>query len=188
MTARSTPRQLRGGAFASGYRPRRASGPVGPLRQDHGAITPLDALEQLEAWREERAATRTTGFTEFDDVTGGFEPGQVWIVAGMPGQGRSTLASQWALLLAGDHGFDTHLVNKRDPTRKVAARLVASTAKVPASGIESPITASTATMLAGPAASAASPGSTSRPVPSTDAMYRAVPCTTPSVPCGRAAG
>lgn len=94
-------------------------------------ITPLDALEQLEAWREERAATRTTGFAELDDVTGGFEPGQVWIVAGMPGQGRSTLASQWALLLASDHGFDTHLVNKRDPTRKVAARLVASTAKVP---------------------------------------------------------
>ena len=94
-------------------------------------ITPLDALEQLEAWREGRAATRTTGFAELDDVTGGFEPGQVWIVAGTPGQGRSTLASQWALLLAGDHGFDTHLVSKRDPTRKVAARLVASTAKVP---------------------------------------------------------
>lgn len=76
-------------------------------------------------------ATRTTGFAELDDVTGGFEPGQVWIVAGTPGQGRSTLASHWALLLAGDHGFDTHLVSKRDPTRKVAARLVASTAKVP---------------------------------------------------------
>ncbi|KRF37401.1 DnaB-like helicase C-terminal domain-containing protein [Nocardioides sp. Soil805] len=94
-------------------------------------ITPLDALEQLEAWREERAATRTTGFAELDDVTGGFEPGQVWMVAGTPGQGRSTLAAQWALLLASDHGFHTHLVSKRDPTHKVAARLVASAAKVP---------------------------------------------------------
>jgi replicative DNA helicase len=94
-------------------------------------VTPLEALAQLSAWRDGRAETRTTGFTELDDVTGGFEPGQVWIVAGTPGQGRSTLAAQWALLLAGDHGVHTHLVSKRDPTHKVAARLVASAAKVP---------------------------------------------------------
>jgi replicative DNA helicase len=94
-------------------------------------MTPLHALEQLEAWRQARAATRTTGFAELDDVTGGFEPGQVWIVVGTPGQGRSTVAVQWASLLAGVHGLDTQLVSKRDPVRKVAARLVASAAKVP---------------------------------------------------------
>jgi replicative DNA helicase len=94
-------------------------------------ITPLDALAQLSAWRDGRAPTRTTGFPELDDVTGGFEPGQVWIVVGTPGQGRSTLAAQWALPLAMEHHFETHLVSRRDPAHKVAARLAASTAKVP---------------------------------------------------------
>lgn len=94
-------------------------------------MTSLHALEQLEAWRQARAATRTTGFAELDHVTGGFEPGQVWILVGTPGQGRSTLAVQWASLLAGVHGLDTQVVSKRDPARKVAARLVASAAKVP---------------------------------------------------------
>lgn len=91
----------------------------------------MDALEQLEAWRQARGRPHTTGLAELDGVTGGFERGQVWIVVGSPGQGRSTLAVQWASLLAGVHGFETQLVSMRDPARKVAARLVASAAKLP---------------------------------------------------------
>jgi replicative DNA helicase len=94
-------------------------------------ITPLQALESLNTWREARAPLRTTGFAGLDEMTGGFEPGQVWIVVGTPGQGRSTLATQWALLLASEHGFATQLVSMRDPAQKTAARLVSSAGKVP---------------------------------------------------------
>lgn len=76
---------------------------------------------------------QTTGFAVIDEVTGGFESGQVWIVVGTPGQGRSTLATQWALLLASQHEFATHLVSRRDPVRKVASRLAASAGRVPES-------------------------------------------------------
>ncbi len=103
---------------------------VGAVVHSHCVITPLQALESLDAWRDARAPLRTTGFAGLDGVTGGFEPGQVWIVVGTPGQGRSTLATQWALLLASGHGFVTQLVSMRDPARKTAARLVASAGKV----------------------------------------------------------
>jgi replicative DNA helicase len=93
--------------------------------------TTLQVLNSLEAWRNARPPLRTTGFAGLDEVTGGFEPGQVWTVVGTPGQGRSTLATQWALRLANGHGFVTQLVSKRDPARKTAARLMASTGKLP---------------------------------------------------------
>lgn len=94
-------------------------------------ITPLQALDALDAWRNDLSPLRTTGFSGVDDMTGGFEPGQVWIIVGTPGQGKSTLATQWALLLASQHGFVTHLVSRRDPVRKTAARLMANAGKVP---------------------------------------------------------
>jgi replicative DNA helicase len=96
-------------------------------------LTPLQALESLNDWREDQAPLRTTGFAGLDEMTGGFDPGLLWIVVGTPGQGRSTLATQWALLLASGHGFRTQLVSKREPARKTAARLLASAGKVPES-------------------------------------------------------
>ena len=33
----------------------------------------------------------------------GYRPGQVWVVTGMPGQGRTTLAVQWTALLSVEH-------------------------------------------------------------------------------------
>jgi replicative DNA helicase len=37
---------------------------------------------------------------DLDAVTCGFRPGQVWVIASRPEQGRSTLAGQWAVRLA----------------------------------------------------------------------------------------
>jgi len=65
-------------------------------------ITALEAVEALEAWSSTRSAGKSTGFEGLDDVTGGFAPGQVWIIVGTPGQGRSTWASQSALHVASD--------------------------------------------------------------------------------------
>jgi replicative DNA helicase len=95
--------------------------------------TLAQALASLETWRGERAAQRTTGFPGLDEATGGFEAGHVWIVIGTPGQGRSALGSQWALLLATEHRLGTQLVSTKDPLTRVAARLTSCGARVPLS-------------------------------------------------------
>lgn len=95
--------------------------------------TLAQALASLETWRGERSNPRTTGFPGLDEATGGFDAGQVWLVIGTPGQGRSALGSQWALLLAGDHSLDTQLVSARDPLTRAGARLTSCAARVPLS-------------------------------------------------------
>jgi replicative DNA helicase len=94
-------------------------------------ISPLDAVDAFQEWRRSCEPRRTTGFSEIDRVTGGFSLGRLWIVTGTPGQGRTTLAIQWALLLAGKHGLRTDLVSVREPEHLVAVRLLASQGKIP---------------------------------------------------------
>ena len=72
----------------------------------------------------------STGFTDVDDLTGGFTVGQVWLVLATPGQGRTTLAVQWAAALAAGQGWRTWLVCPREDAVVCAARLVACTGKV----------------------------------------------------------
>lgn len=80
-----------------------------------------------------RPALRSTGFAAVDEVTGGFVPGQVWIITGAPAQGRSMLALQWALMLCSEHGMRTEFVSVREPTHLVAARLLACAGRIPVS-------------------------------------------------------
>ena len=96
-------------------------------------VSVVDSLQLLEAERAQRREPRTTGFLALDGCTGGFDLGQCWIVVGTPGQGRSTLAVQWAWLLASQHGYTIQLVSTRESVTRVAARLAASVAKVPMS-------------------------------------------------------
>jgi replicative DNA helicase len=101
----------------------------------HGehVITPLEAVDALNAWQSSRAPRRSTSLSEIDRVTGGFIPGRVWIITGTPGQGRTTLAIQWALLLAAQHGLRTDLVSVKEPEHLVAVRLLGSVGKIPVS-------------------------------------------------------
>lgn len=71
------------------------------------------------------------GFRRLDDLTGGFRPGQVWVVTSRPGHGRTTLLVQWAAALAMEHGWPTWLATPRDDGLAIASRLLALTAKVP---------------------------------------------------------
>jgi KaiC/GvpD/RAD55 family RecA-like ATPase len=89
-------------------------------------VSVVEALHLLEA---ERVEPRTTGLPALDESTEGFDLGQCWIVVGTPGQGRSTLAVQWAWLLASQHGYTTQLVSKREPVTRAATRIAASVAK-----------------------------------------------------------
>lgn len=92
-------------------------------------ITVLDGLRQLEDSVSD--AHRTTGFAGLDEATGGFEPGRIWLVTGTPGQGRTTLAAQWAWLLADQHDLETQLISMREPATLIAARVAAALTKIP---------------------------------------------------------
>lgn len=96
-------------------------------------ITPTEAIESLFAWRSARPPLRSTTFAAIDRATGGFISGRVWIVTGTPGQGRSSLAVQWALQLATQQGLRTDLVSVKEPEYLVAARLLGAAGKVPVS-------------------------------------------------------
>jgi len=66
----------------------------------------------------------STGFTDLDDATGGYRPGELWIVAGRPGMGKSIVAVTSAAKVArAGHGvlaFSLEL-----PEEQFTARLLA---------------------------------------------------------------
>ena len=72
----------------------------------------------------------STGLCALDELTGGFCPGQVWIVTGAPGQGRSMLLSQWAMMMAVEHGWRTRLVCPREDPHTLATRMIANLGRV----------------------------------------------------------
>ena len=76
-------------------------------------------------------AIAPTGFRVLDDVSGGLQAGRVWIITGVPGQGRTTLLTQWAGALAVEQGWATRLVVPREDARTCGARLIASQVRVP---------------------------------------------------------
>lgn len=89
--------------------------------------------ELIEAFASEPTETgrrARSGFSDLDHATGGLSAGQVWIVTGAPGQGKSTLLTQWAAQLALDE-WQTLLVCPREPRDFTAARLLASTRRIP---------------------------------------------------------
>jgi replicative DNA helicase len=105
-------------------------GDVGGGGQARPVITVLEGLHQLKE-RASHGGGRTTGFAGVDEATGGFELGRTWLVTGTPGQGRTTLAAQWAWLLADQHGLETHFISTREPATLIAARVAAAVAKIP---------------------------------------------------------
>lgn len=74
-----------------------------------------------------------TGFAELDALTGGMAPGRVWILVSTPGQGRSTLVTQWAAAIAEGSDRAVQLVTPRDSPSVVAARLLSRVGRVPLS-------------------------------------------------------
>jgi replicative DNA helicase len=72
-----------------------------------------------------------TGLAALDAVTGGIWRGDLWLVTGAPGQGRSSFVTQIAGYAACEHGLSTYLVSNRDSAEVVAARLHAATARIP---------------------------------------------------------
>ena len=92
----------------------------------------LTAEELLNAFdtRVRPATIASSGFAELEALSGGMVPGRVWMVVGEPGQGRTTLPTQWAAGIGSQRGQAVHLVTPCESREVVVARLLASTGRL----------------------------------------------------------
>jgi replicative DNA helicase len=89
----------------------------------------IDKLEELS--RHDIGLTGTpSGFADIDDLTGGFQPGNLIVLAARPSMGKSTLATNIAENAAIDHGKPVALFSLEMSETELAHRFIASQAKV----------------------------------------------------------
>jgi replicative DNA helicase len=89
----------------------------------------IDKLEELS--RRDIGLTGTpSGFADIDDLTGGFQPGNLIVLAARPSMGKSTLATNIAENAAIDHGKPVALFSLEMSETELAHRFIASQAKV----------------------------------------------------------
>ncbi len=89
----------------------------------------IDKLEELS--RNDIGLTGTpSGFTDIDDLTGGFQPGNLIVLAARPSMGKSTLATNIAENAAIEHDKPVALFSLEMSETELAHRFIASQAKV----------------------------------------------------------
>ena len=89
----------------------------------------IDKLEELS--RGDVGLTGTpSGFTDLDELTGGFQPGNLIVLAARPSMGKSTLATNIAENAAIDHGRPVALFSLEMSETELAHRFIASQAKI----------------------------------------------------------
>ncbi|MBN1527439.1 MAG: replicative DNA helicase [Thermoleophilaceae bacterium] len=89
----------------------------------------IDKLEELS--RKDVGLTGVpSGFSDLDQLTGGFQPGNLVIIAARPAMGKSTLATNIAENAAIDHGVPVALFSLEMSETELAHRFIASQAKV----------------------------------------------------------
>jgi replicative DNA helicase len=91
-----------------------------------------DELDKLEAVsRRGLAVTGTpSGFKDLDDLTGGFQPGNLIVVAARPSMGKSALVTNIAENAAVDHGKAVALFSLEMSETELAQRFIASQARL----------------------------------------------------------
>lgn len=82
-----------------------------------------------------RLVGASTGLTDLDHLTHGMLPGALWVIAGTPGAGRTTLACQLAGHVAAQ-GASAALISARDDPDTLLTNLVVRQAKVPAQHVQ----------------------------------------------------
>jgi replicative DNA helicase len=89
----------------------------------------IDKLEELS--RGEIGLTGTpSGFTDIDELTGGFQPGNLIVLAARPSMGKSTLATNIAENAAIEHNRPVALFSLEMSETELAHRFIASQAKI----------------------------------------------------------
>jgi replicative DNA helicase len=91
------------------------------------------AIDEIEAAKhtDGKMTGVPTGFADLDDLTNGFHPGQMIIVAARPAMGKSTLALDFARSAAITHDLPTILFSLEMGRSEIAMRLLSAEASVP---------------------------------------------------------
>ncbi|QEO16163.1 replicative DNA helicase [Agromyces intestinalis] len=90
------------------------------------------AVEEMEAAQHSDGSVGVpTGFRDLDDLTNGFHPGQMIIVAARPAMGKSTLALDFARSAAIGHQLPTIFFSLEMGKAEIAMRLLSAEASVP---------------------------------------------------------
>jgi replicative DNA helicase len=93
----------------------------------------LDETERLEkVWRAGNAVTGTpSGFADLDAITGGFQPGNLIIIAARPGMGKSGLVANIAEHVAVNEHRPVAFFSLEMSEGELAQRLIARRARIP---------------------------------------------------------
>ena len=89
----------------------------------------IDKLEELSK-RDVGLTGTPSGFTDLDNLTGGFQPGNLIVLAARPSMGKSSLATNIAENAAVGHGSPVALFSLEMSETELAHRFIASQAKV----------------------------------------------------------
>jgi len=91
-----------------------------------------DAIDYVEALMERRGELTgcPTGFKDFDEKTGGLQPGELVVVAARPSMGKTALALNMARNAAIDHHKKVAIFSLEMTKRALALRLLSSEARV----------------------------------------------------------
>ena len=89
----------------------------------------MDKLVELSK-KDARLTGVASGFHDLDDITGGFQPGNLIVLAARPAMGKSSLATNFAENAALDHGVPVTLFSLEMSETELAHRFLASQARV----------------------------------------------------------
>jgi replicative DNA helicase len=92
-------------------------------------LTELNKLEELSRTGTELTGT-PSGFTDLDAITGGFQPGNLIVIAARPGMGKSSLVTNMAEKAAVDHRRPVALFSLEMSEAELAQRFIASQASI----------------------------------------------------------
>lgn len=98
-------------------------------------VTPFESLEAtLDAIEKAQngggLAGLATGFTDLDNLTHGLQPGQVIVIAGRPGMGKSTLAMDMVRACAIKQNVPAAFISLEMPKEELNMRLLSAEARV----------------------------------------------------------
>lgn len=71
-----------------------------------------------------------TGFTDLDGLTNGLHPGQLVVLAGRPGQGKSTVALDWARSCSVKHNRTSVIFSLEMSRTEIVMRMLSAEAKI----------------------------------------------------------
>ena len=98
-------------------------------------------IDKIDEWHSHPDKLRglATGFTDFDNKTGGLRPGDLVIVAGRPSMGKTTLAVNMAeyAAVSPDSKASVAIFSMEMPAEQLVTRMLASIGHVPLNSIRS---------------------------------------------------